>query len=146
MLIPENTMKKQADFLVACFFLASLLFFFSSGKINFASGADFDLVEIEYVNFEQEYSNLKRQEIASQMKQRLNAVLAEQNIYPQEIFTIVNISDGYSISINEIRLVFLKSEADESDEELENLKKAIHIVQKEVNFSDRILITGEFKT
>jgi len=151
MLLPENAMKKQAEFLICCFFLTSLLFFFSAGRVNLANGADFDLVEIEYSDFEHEYLLVKRQAVAVEMRQRLNVILNAEKIYPQEIFTIVNISDKYSISINEIRLVFAKQELTDSDddsddvgeEELEMLKKAIHIVQKEVGAD--ISVTGEFK-
>jgi hypothetical protein len=143
MLIPENSMKKQASFLISCFFLASMMFFFSSGRVNLNEGVQFVLDEIPYINFDEQYSNAKRQSIALEMKTKLNTVLAADEIYPQEILTIVDISDKYRISINEIRLVFLKSESEPSETELDTLKKAIHIVQKEVG--DDILITGEFK-
>jgi len=147
MLIPENVMKKQANFLIACFFFASLMFFFTSGRINFAYGADFGGETIPYINFDEGYTEAKREAIATEMRARLNAVLVKENIYPMEIFTIVsisdNISDKYSISINEIRLVFRSKGDEEDDEEIEILKKAVQIVQKEVGKD--ITITGEFK-
>ncbi|MCL2633894.1 MAG: hypothetical protein FWD34_05195 [Oscillospiraceae bacterium] len=143
MLIPENHMKKQTNFLVACFFLASLLFFFTSGGINLAGALDFSSSETSYINFEEHYMNAQKRavenEIGKEMKTRIEPILAEEGIYPQEIYTIVNISDTYSISINEIRLVFPEM----TEESLEVMKKAIDITQEEVG--DRILVSGDFK-
>ena len=145
MLIPEGTMKKQTNFLIACFFLASLIFFFSSGKINFNHGlqaAQSQQLSIPHVDFEEEYTNAQKRAINNEMAARLSNILSRHNIFPEEIYTSVNISDKYSISINEIRLVFLKEGEEESDEEVRLLGEAMHIVKKEVG--DDILITGEF--
>jgi len=136
MLIPENSMKKQADFLIACFFLASLLFFFTSGGIDFSSALTVPEGEVPYVNFEETYQKAQQRVIGIEMRNRINAVLELEGIYPEEIYTIVNISGKYSISINEIRLVL------SDKEDMEILKKAIYITQKEVG--DSILVSGDF--
>jgi hypothetical protein len=143
MLIPENSMKKQADFLVACFFLASMAFFFTNGRVNFNYNKEFLSENIPYVEFQEEYANAQKRAIERELHSSLSRVLAEEDIFPQEINISVHISDKYSISINEIRLVLVSEGDDESEEDLEALKKAIHIIQKEVG--DGILITGELK-
>ena len=145
MLIPENSMKKQTDFLVACFFLASLVFFFTSGSVNITYGAEHNDINIDipYINFDEEYTKAQKRAIDREIDFTLSRLLARENIFPQEILTNINISDELCISINEIRLVFLKAEDEENDEEIEILREAMSIVRKEVGES--ILITGEFK-
>ena len=143
MLIPENTIKKQADFLIACFFVASLLFFFTSGEIDFTDTVDFSRNETPYVDFTYEFNEAQKRAIGNEMKLRLSGILEKEGIFPEEIYTIVNISGMYSISINEIRLVFHFNgeENEESEECIEIMKKAIHITQKEVGES--IIVSGE---
>ena len=147
MLIPDNSMKKQADFLISCFFLASMLFFFTSGRMDFAKGADFSQETIPYINFDEEYAKAQRNAIGNEMRLKIMNVLADEGIYPEEIYVIVNISGKQSISINEIRLVFLKQtdseEFEESEEEIEILREAVRITRKEVGRD--ITVTGEFK-
>jgi hypothetical protein len=160
MLLPENTLKKQADFLIACFFLASLTLFFTSGRVNFANGLEFSEENIPYIDFEEEYANAQKRAIEREMKARIQRVLAAESLLAEEIYVFVNISDKFSISITEVRLVFLGDGAvphnDEGEQEdeideinetndeinpaLETLKQAIHIVQKEVG--DSVLVTG----
>ncbi|MCL1788771.1 MAG: hypothetical protein FWG33_00250 [Oscillospiraceae bacterium] len=171
MLIPENTFKKQTDFLVACFFLSVLAFFFTSGRINLAHGINFSDEKLPYVNFEEEYAHAQKRAVEREIHANVSRVLSEEEIFPEEIYVIVNISDKYSISINEIRLVLAKQNsegelglpgglaaetqeslhdevADKEDdepneEELEKLREAVQIVQKEVGGT--IIVSGEFK-
>jgi hypothetical protein len=65
--------------------------------------------------------------------------LYEQEIFPEEIYVNVNISDKLSISINEIRLVIKQKEGEEHFDEL---KRAVNIIEKEVG--DGVFIAGEF--
>ena len=158
MLVPETSMKKQTNFLVACFFLASLMFFFTTGRINPAHGADFgsllSLEAVEFANFDAEYSEIVARATERELHTKLTRILAERDIHPQEIYINVNISDKYSISIKEIRLVFPGrcsvsqqgeefQESDEFRQQIEMLRDAIHIVQKEVG--GRVFVTGQFK-
>jgi hypothetical protein len=125
------------------------MFFFTSGRVNLTDGdfgGVFSVDEIPVVDFDEEYSEAQRRIISNEMQSRLNRILAAEGIEPEEIYTIVNISDKYSISINEIRLVFPKSadsDVEAGEQEMEILKNAIHIVQKEVGKG--ILVTGEFR-
>jgi len=138
MLLPENSMKKQADFLIACFFLASLVFFFTSGRISLNYNEDITRVNIPFADFEGAYSEAQGNAVSRETSRAVMQILNNQEIYPQEIVTSVNISDKYSISINEIRLVF-ESEVEDFD----NLTRAVHILQKEVG--GNTIISGEFK-
>jgi len=139
-LIPETSMKKQTDFLVACFFTASLLFLFTKGGINLAANIDFSAEETAYADFGERYAETQKRAIGVQIKERIGGVLAAEGIYPDEIYTVVNISNKYSISINEIRLVF-RTGSDETV--METVKKAVAVAQKEVG--DSILVSGELK-
>jgi len=152
MLLPESSMKKQTNFLIACFFLASMMFFFTTGRINFAHGAEFDIglfsgEGISYANFDEEYAEAVRRATERELHSKLLRVLDEEDIHLEEIYVSVNISDKYSISINEIKLVFLSQDVNEESEEFQEqlkvLRNAIHIVQKEVG--GRVFVTGEFK-
>jgi len=139
MLLPDNSAKKQVDFLIGCFFLASIVFFFTSGRVNFAYGVEYTNENIQYVNFDEAYGNAQSAAVNRELGAHFKRVLADEDIFVTEILINTNISDKYSISINEIRLVF-ENEA----EDFEDLSRAIHIIQKEVG--DRILISGEFKS
>ncbi|MCL1902923.1 MAG: hypothetical protein FWF94_00710 [Oscillospiraceae bacterium] len=163
MLIPENSLKKQTDFLVACFFLSVLAFFFTSGRVNFAEEATFIIENIPYADFNEEYVNAQKRAVERETQASLLRVLNDGGIFPEEIYVIVNISDKYSISINEIRLVLVSvrqetdggdetvepgdshtdTESEPSEKELNELKEAVKIVQKEVG--GNILISGEFR-
>jgi hypothetical protein len=150
MLLPENVMKKQVDFLIACFFLASVLFFFTTGRFDLAQGLnldDFSHNEHSYTDFEREFTAAQvravEREVQREMRFRIAEILAEQGLFAQEICTSVNISDSHSISISEVRLVFAVQGDEPGDEELAMLRDAIHIIQKEVG--ERVLVTGEIK-
>ena len=150
MLIPENSMKKQTNFLISCFFLASLAFFFTSGKANFGVTADsfeFSLEDSAYSDFSESYAESQKRAFERELRANLERVLKENQINVKEIHVSVNISDKFSISINEIRLVLVTQEQglceeELNEEDLKALKEAIHIVKKEVGLD--ILVTGEF--
>jgi len=139
-LIPETGMKKQTDFLVACFFAASVLFLFTKGGIDLVKNIDFSAEQAAYADFGERYAETQKRAIGVQIKERIGGVLAARGIYPDEIYTVVNISNKYSISINEIRLVF---RADPENEVMEVMKEAVAVAQKEVG--DSILVSGELK-
>ncbi|MCL2035825.1 MAG: hypothetical protein FWG83_00355 [Oscillospiraceae bacterium] len=146
MLLPEGSAKKQTDFMVSCFFLAGFAFFFTSGRVNFASEFETDGLfdNIPYINFEEEYNKAQSHAVEKEISHQLTRILAEEEIFVRQISVNVNISDKYSISINEIRVVLTKEGDEENEEEIERLRESFRIIQREVG--DEILITGEFKT
>ncbi|MCL1881623.1 MAG: hypothetical protein FWF76_05540 [Oscillospiraceae bacterium] len=157
MLLPENSMKKQTNFLIALFFLSSMLFFFTSGRIDFVYGIDFsDFVQKEfpYIDFEEELTSAQlraiKREVITQSNEYLTELLAEHEIFPEEIRVNVfietnenktteasTISDKYSISISEVRLVFSNEE-----QHFDQLREAINIIQKEVG--NEVFVAGYF--
>jgi hypothetical protein len=141
MLLPETALKKQANFLIACFFLSALLHFFTSGNVDLSQGLSpdtFAIEEIPHRDFEHEFRAAQERAVAREVSRAaeftIAQVLAEQNIFPEQIIANINISDEHSISISEVRLVF------QSIDEIESLVKAVHITQKEVG--ERVLVTG----
>jgi len=142
MLVPENSLKKQTDFLIACFFTASLLFLFTSGGINLAGAIDLSANAASYADLSERYAEAQKHAIGVQMRERIGALLAKEGVYPDEIYTIVNISGKYSISISEIRLVF-RDKGEYPESVMETLKKGVALTQKEVG--DSILVSGELK-
>lgn len=110
MLIPENKFKKQLSALVACVFLLT--------GITAASGAEIDLdedkfdlgVNTDYISFSNRVNEELKKKICDEMRDKIRAVLSEQEIYPEEIHIIVNISGLYSIDITQVELVFRAEE------------------------------------
>ncbi len=105
LLIPENKLKNQMTALAAGAFLLTV--------ITAASGAEFDfslenetVYESEkFVQVNDEVNEALRRKICDDMSHKVNNLLNEQGIYPEEIHIIVNISDLYSINITQVKLV-----------------------------------------
>jgi len=141
MLLPETALKKQMAFLISCFFLSALLSFFTYYRADLAKGLSpeaFALEEIAFRDFEQELFNAQSRAIEREAVRAaefaIAAKLAQADIFAQNIFVSINISDEHSISISEVRLVF------HNLDELETLAQAMQITQKEVG--ERVLVTG----
>jgi hypothetical protein len=147
MLLPESSVQKQVNFLIACFFLSSMLFFFTSGRLDLAHGLSFDREEITFADFEEQFTQAQiraiEREVQRESQRVFGGVLASANIFPEEIRTSVNISDESGISISEVRLVFAATSDEPTEDEIGLLRNAIYIIQKEVG--ERISVTGEFK-
>jgi len=143
MLVPENSMKKQTDFLTACFFTASVLFMFTAGRVNLADALDLNSEIIpkttNFADYGLKYAEAQKKAIGAEIREKVGALLSADGIYPDEIYTVVNISGKYGISINEIRLVF----RDRGEETFEIMSRATAAVQREVGES--ILVSGELK-
>ena len=110
MLIPENKFKKQLSVLVACVFLLT--------GITAASGAELDInedkfelgINADYISFSERVNEDLKKRICDEMRDKLRNLLNENEIYPEEIHIIVNISGLYSIDITQVELVFRAEE------------------------------------
>ena len=110
MLIPENKFKKQLSVLVACVFLLT--------GITAASGAELDInedrfdlgINADYISFSERVNDDLKKRICDEMRDKLRNLLNENEIYPEEIHIIVNISGLYSIDITQVELVFRAEE------------------------------------
>ncbi|MCL1823157.1 MAG: stage III sporulation protein AF [Oscillospiraceae bacterium] len=125
LLVPENGFKKQISFLISCFFITAVISFISNAEQNFKElepSINFES-NSSFIDFSGQTTAERKRAIAEEMSERVRAVLLQNGIEPSKIYIIVNISDTYSISINEIRLV-LKPEDD--------FTQASALVEKEV--------------
>ena len=110
MLVPDNSFKKQIGFLISCFFITAVISFITGANPGFAEiKGDFNVAFGSETAKIADYSgmtlNAQKRAIGEEVSARVRDILQQNNIYPTEIYVIVNISDSLSISINEIKLV-----------------------------------------
>lgn len=125
MLVPDGKLTKQVSLLIVCVFLLS--------GINALSGAELCLDEeslelsqsTELVRFSGDVNTALQKKICSDMSDRLYKLLAEREIYPKQIHVNVNISGLYSISIEQVKLVFDRGEE-------QTAEKAYSLVREEL--------------
>ncbi len=133
MLIPVNSFDKQINFLISCFFIASIIFSFSNEHIDFKSMAG-EINSKPYVDFTASLTNDRKNAIATELSERVREVLVNNQISPKKIYVIVNISGLHSISINEIKLVL---------SEYDDFQRASDIVTEEVGSDIKVSIEFE---
>ena len=110
LLVPENKFKKQISFLIAGIFLLT--------GITAARGVELELDTDNYdlgssdglIGFSGDISENLKKKICDEMSDRLYKLLNENEIYPEKIHIIVNISGLYSIDITQVKLVFRAGE------------------------------------
>ncbi len=106
LLVPENKFSKQISLLIVCVFLLACA--------NAVMGAEFSPItpalsygeDADYIGFSGEVNKSLQKKICTDMKNRISDLLAQQQIYPEQIHINVNISGLYSISITQVKLVF----------------------------------------
>lgn len=112
MLIPENKFQKQISVLVACVFLLTGITAVSGAEIDLDEDS-FDLgINTDYISFSGEVNEQLKKKICDDMRDKVRNLLNENEIYPEEIHIIVNISGLYSIDITQVELVFRAEEQD----------------------------------
>lgn len=110
MLIPENKFKKQLSVLTACVFLLTGITAVSGAGIDLDEDK-FDLgVNTDYIGFSNEVNEELKKKICDDMRDKIQKLLNENDIYPEEIHIIVNISGLYSIDISQVEPVFRAEE------------------------------------
>ena len=105
MLIPDNSFKKQMDFIITCTFLLGISFLITDNNFDIDISGVFESREGVYIDYSGQLSRVQKREIESEITERLKLKLEERGIVPNEISIIINISDEGDISINEITLV-----------------------------------------
>lgn len=106
LLIPENKFQKQISLLVVCVFLLTAVSAFGGIDIDLDKDS-FELgVNTDYITFSDSVNENLRVRICDDMKSKIENLLNEREIYPEEIHIIVNISSLYSIDITQVELVF----------------------------------------
>ena len=110
MLIPENKFKKQLSVLVVCVFLLTGITAASGAQIDLGED-QFDLgIDPDFISFSDAVNEDLKKRICDDMRDKLRNLLNENEIYPEEIHIIVNISGLYSIDITQVELVFRAEE------------------------------------
>ena len=110
MLIPENKFRKQLTVLVTCVFLLTGITAASGAEINIDEDR-YDLgINADYISFSERVNEALKQKLCDEMREKLESMLNENEIYPEEIHIIVNISGLYSIDITQVELVFRAEE------------------------------------
>ncbi|MBQ9484445.1 MAG: hypothetical protein IJU82_09655 [Ruminiclostridium sp.] len=108
-LVPSDKMSSQVKLLVSCFFMVSVINAVS-GAVPFWDISDILDADTSYNDYSVQLEKLTAEETANELRKRISEKLAEENISPEKIYIDVNISDSGSISISEIKLVFIRKE------------------------------------
>lgn len=141
MLVPESGFKKQISFLISCFFITAAVSFITGGNAELEQfGRDFGVIfgkadtSYKITDFSEQTLKEQKRAIGEQVSARVREVLEKADIFPLRIYVIVNISDNYSISINEIKLVLPPDS---------NLIQASALIEKEVGSDIKVTIEVE---
>jgi hypothetical protein len=105
MLVPDGAYAKQIGFLITCFFIAGIAGFFGSGAFDVGSLKQAFSDGSSYVDFSKQLTETRKRAIADELSARVRETLESGGIECRKIYTIVNISGLYGISISEIELV-----------------------------------------
>ena len=124
-LLPEGGFKKPIAFLTACFFLLSCISFFRNNSWDFSDISDTLREKGAYVDYSVEAYRMTQNEIASALAEDIGELLSENEIHPEEIRVIVDISSSFSISIKQVRLAFSLKDADYAAFAEELVKKEV---------------------
>ncbi|MCH5208545.1 MAG: hypothetical protein J1F04_06645 [Oscillospiraceae bacterium] len=121
-LVPENKFSKQISLLTAGVFLLVGITAFSGTKPDLDISAFEKEAEGKINDFSSEVNESLRNEICEKMEEKVRYLLAQNEIYPEQIHVIVNISGLYGIDITEIRIVLEEGE-EETAKTAESLLK-----------------------
>lgn len=112
MICPEKKFDKQLKVIFSLIFVIAVINPFIKGEIDF-DFPEFDMVSSD-ISFEKErYSDEVIKQIEKNIENGLKNDLAEKELYPEEIFVSVNISDNNSISISKVVFYTENSETEE---------------------------------
>lgn len=121
-LVPENKFSKQISLLTAGVFLLVGITAFSGTKLDLDISAFEEEAEGKINDFSSEVNESLRNEICEKMEEKVRYLLTQNEIYPEQIHVIVNISGLYGIDITEIRIVLEEGE-EETAKTAESLLK-----------------------
>ncbi len=124
LLVPENRFAKQISLLIVCVFLLA--------SVNAVAGAELflptegvTLTEQDYIGISGDVNRSLQKKICTDMKQKTEALLHENGLYPEQIHVNVNISGLYSISITQVKLVFAEGREDDAARAAQLLRDAL---------------------
>ncbi|MBP5604604.1 MAG: hypothetical protein J6X60_03555 [Ruminiclostridium sp.] len=134
---PSDKFGDQIKMLTACFFTVTVI-----GAVT-GTAAEWDISDIisfdaAYNDYSRDTERLMAEETAKRLRERISEKLAGEKISPEKIYIDINIPDGRSISINEIKLVFRQGDYDSKSE------RAVVLVKQLVG--TRIKVTAEISS
>lgn len=134
MLLPNGSFKSQISLLIACFFAVSV--FYAITNTDITANINLDAESYPVVDFSEKISDEAMRKVRDATVTEVNNLLSPHNISTKKIYVIVHINGMYSITINEIELVFSKNIKEET------VNKAVKIVQEKVG--DDIIVKASY--
>ena len=108
-LVPADRFGAQIKLLVACFFTVSVINAMC-GVVPFWDISEITDTDTSYNDYSVRFRELTADETAGNLRKAISEKLGEHGITPEKIYIDVDISDNGSISISEIKLVFVQKE------------------------------------
>lgn len=115
LLIPENKFTKQMSLLITAVFVFTGISSVIGLKLEtdtFEANEDFSE---NYDRVQQGFNEQIREAVCGNMRDRVEKLLNEREIFPKEIHVAVNIYGLYSIKFTQVELVFDPEEQDAAD-------------------------------
>lgn len=125
LLVPENRYAKQISLLIACVFILAAINAVTGAELELDSGSYELSGSTDYIGFSGDVNRSLQKKICTDMKEKITAILDENEIYPEQIHINVNISGLYSISITQVKLVFGKDGQSDADKALQLLSEEL---------------------
>lgn len=115
LLVPENKFTKQIALLITGIFLFTGISAFT--EMKFDSTAEDTEIKFDenYERISEGFNDHIRNIVCQNMRDRLQTLLNEHEIFPKEIYIAVNISGLYSIKFTQVELVFAPEEQDAAE-------------------------------
>ncbi len=114
-LVPENKYSKQISLLTAGVFLLIAVTAFAGIEPQLDI-SEYEKESDSTINdFSSGVNEQLREEVCKKTEEKIRDLLAEKEIYPEQVHIIVNISGLYSIDITEIRIVLGENSDRETD-------------------------------
>ena len=130
-LVPENKFSKQISLLIAGVFLLTGITALSGAEINLDISSYEQDADEKINDFSSGVNEQLKNEVCEKMEEKVRNLLAQNEIYPEQIHVIVNISGLYGIEITEIKIVLEENGPAEKVSELlskelpENIKVTV---------------------
>lgn len=122
MLIPKLKLKSTVSMAVSLFFLASLVSPFLSGNLKLSLPTVFSYRSETPPPVSNAVSKQFLSLAESKLEANLTKVLQEMKINPKEIQVEINIDEDNSISINKLKIVLEKGDAERKDVVISKIK------------------------
>lgn len=123
--VPMEKIPKQLSFLITCFFIICVVNFAVGSETSVRSIISDISVENDYIDFSVEEANAVKRAAAENLSGEIKEILAQSNIFPENVYIIINISDNNSISISEIKLVLKQADIKESEKCVQIIKEYV---------------------